>query len=249
MFQAMFSILFETGVRPGELLSIQIKDVFFSGVKAKLYVRGKTEKKTGSRPVYIYQRSIEHLKHWLNIHPLRSSPDAPLWITNHKKPFPSDHFGKIYYQTSKKAGLVKKNWPYLARHTRLTQFYRDYGSIIGAKLAGHVPGSREVRTYLHLSDMDIESALDDAHGVPSEKKAVSEQKCVCGCINPYGEIICQACGSALNSGGAFIVEKKQEQELKQLEELRTLLMDKQIMTILQAMKTPEMIVALKQMIK
>ncbi len=44
MLKALLAILFETGIRPGELLLVQVKDVKLNESKARIYVTGKTEK-------------------------------------------------------------------------------------------------------------------------------------------------------------------------------------------------------------
>ena len=141
MYKAMLSVLFECGLRPGELLSIRIGDVKLAKEekKAKLYVAGKMEKRQGKRPVYVY-RSLEAVKRWIAIHPLKANPEAPLWLNGNNQPIRLDTFTNEYKRLSSKARIAKHNFPYLARHTRLTQFYRDFGAVIGAKLAGHMPG-------------------------------------------------------------------------------------------------------------
>lgn len=247
MWKAMLAILFETGVRPGELLLLQIKDVVLNEFKARIYVSGKTEKQHGERPVYVYQKTYSLLKAWLSIHPQRSNPEAPLWLAKKNKPLRQGNFGNIYKRISKNAGITRKNTPYRIRHTRLTQVYRDYGTAIGAKIAGHVAGSKEVRTYLHLSETDVEEALDASHGLKEQKKKEDAQKCPkCQLVNPYGEIICTSCHSALNSAGAVIVESERQEELKEIQELKGLIADPQIISILQSLKNPEVIAAIKK---
>ncbi len=190
------------------------------------------------------------LKKWLSIHPLRANPEAPVWLIKGGKPLKRANFANIYKDISKKAGITKRNYPYMVRHTRLTQVYRDYGLAIGGKVAGHIPGSKEVRTYLHLSESDVEDALDAAHGLKEQKKSQDAQQCPkCQLVNPYGEIICTSCHTALNSAGAVIVESEREEELKEIQELKGLLADPQIISILKSLKTPEVIMAIKNEIK
>jgi integrase/recombinase XerD len=249
MWKAILSVFFETGVRPGEILGMRIKDVILGENKAKLYVSGKTEKMFGQRAVYVYQKSYPYLKQWLSIHQIRHDRNSPLWLGKHNAPIKLSAFITRYERISRHAGIVKKNWTYLARHTRLTQFYRDYGSAIGSKLAGHIPGSKEMRTYIHLSESDVEQALDKANGIGTKKKT-GEQECTsCGYINVYGEIICEKCKQPLNSAGALVVESRLEKEREELRGLRELLNDPQITTLFQSLKNPSVLRSIKAAIK
>jgi integrase len=69
MWKTMLSVLFETGIRPGELLGIRIKDCILYENKAMIYVASKLEKTQGSRVVYCY-KSFHLIQQWLAAHPL-----------------------------------------------------------------------------------------------------------------------------------------------------------------------------------
>jgi len=219
MWKAMLSIMFECGPRPGELLNLRIKDVRRNGVKYKLYVRGKLEKTLGERVIYVY-KSLPQLEQWLSVHPAKSSQESPMWLSEDRKiPIGLAVFCIVYQKISHRARIERRNWPYLARHTRLTQMYRDLGSVIGAKLAGHILGSKEIRTYTHLSEADVERALDTANGVKDVAPPEEPLKCPkCQLQNPYGKIFCTTCNTPLGAAGALI----QEQEPVAVERSKTL---------------------------
>ncbi len=219
MWKAILSIMFECGPRPGELLNLRIKDVRRNGVKYKLYVRGKLEKTLGERVIYVY-KSLPQLEQWLTVHPAKNNPDSPMWLSEDRKiPISLSVFCVVYGKISHRARIERRNWPYLARHTRLTQFYRDLGGVIGAKLAGHILGSKEIRTYTHLSEADVERALDTANGISEIIKPEEPLKCPkCTLQNPYGKIFCTACNTPLGAAGALI----REQEPVAMERSKTL---------------------------
>jgi hypothetical protein len=172
-----------------------------------------------------------------------------MWITEKNSMLKLDLFGHYYRMLSKRAKIEKPNWPYLARHTRVTQIYRDYGAVIGAKMAGHVPGSKQIRTYLHLSESDIEEVLDAANSLTKSNKQQDLQRYnKCDKVNSYGEIICMNCKDALNSAGALVIESEKEQQPKELEGIKHLLEDPQIKDILKALKSPEIVAAVKEKI-
>ena len=71
--KALILVLYETGCRIGELISLSIKNVIFDQYGAILRVTGKT----GDRRVRIISSSSA-LASWMNIHPRRDSPDSLL---------------------------------------------------------------------------------------------------------------------------------------------------------------------------
>ncbi|MFH1181754.1 MAG: site-specific integrase [Candidatus Woesearchaeota archaeon] len=240
MWKAMLSILFECGPRPGELLNLSIKDVRKNGIKYKLYVRGKLEKTLGERVIYVY-KSMAQLEQWLSIHPAKTNPDSPMWLSEDRKiPISLSVFSVVYGKISHRARIERRNWPYLARHTRLTQFYRDLGGVIGAKLAGHVLGSKEIRTYTHLSEADVERALDAANGIKDALPLEEPLKCPkCGLQNSYGRIFCSGCNAALGAAGALVQEDENKLQAKALEDFAS---NPKLMEILRKLaENPEMI--------
>lgn len=225
MWKALLGVLFECGLRPGEALNMRVRDVVRNGNKYKLHVSGKT----GPRVAYLYKNQAL-LESWLKIHTAKQDT-SPLWLTEQGKPITLETLGVVYHKISNRGRIKRRNWPYLARHTRLTQIYRDHGSIIGSKLAGHVVGSREVRTYLHLSESDVEAALDAANGVIETAKPVDFQRCpACNAVNPYGEIFCvvKACGAPLNAAGSLVREDDKSQEAELLKRFTELWADKDV---------------------
>ncbi|MEM2751143.1 MAG: tyrosine-type recombinase/integrase, partial [Nitrososphaerales archaeon] len=73
--KAFIITLYESGARIGELDSLRIKDVVFEENYARLMLEGKT----GSRRVIVVA-STPYLQAWIQSHPLKNNPDAPLWI-------------------------------------------------------------------------------------------------------------------------------------------------------------------------
>ena len=79
--RAILWLLWESGVRLSELLSIKIKDVqILSDKMFMVTVRGKT----GSRSIPLIM-AVPDLKKWLEKHPLKDDPNAPLFVTTEGK--------------------------------------------------------------------------------------------------------------------------------------------------------------------
>ena len=74
--KAFVSVLYESGGRVGEIGSLQQKNVKIDEYGMVLSVEGKT----GSRPIRIIS-STPYLMTWIQNHPFKDEPDAPLAIT------------------------------------------------------------------------------------------------------------------------------------------------------------------------
>ena len=72
--KALILALYESGCRIGEMLYLKLKNVQFDNYGVVLMVNGKT----GSRRVRIIA-SVQVLAAWLQEHPDKDNPDAPLW--------------------------------------------------------------------------------------------------------------------------------------------------------------------------
>lgn len=90
---------YESGARPGELLSLKIRNLEFDKYGAKLMVDGKT----GERRVRLIE-SVPDLKKWLSMHPDRDNPDAWLWSS--RKGGKLSHSG--WYYAVKKSRKSRK---------------------------------------------------------------------------------------------------------------------------------------------
>jgi len=109
----------EAGTRPGEILSLSIKHVIFDEYGAIIKVDGKT----GPRPIRLV-KSTPNLSSWINVHPMRDNPDAPLWINTSPKKFGEPLSYQASYQMVKRrcqiAELPKNVNLKLFRHSEAT---------------------------------------------------------------------------------------------------------------------------------
>jgi integrase len=74
--RALILVLYETGCRVGEILTLRVGDVQFDQHGAIMVVKGKT----GPRRVRVIF-SAKALTEWLNHHPARLDLTAPLWTS------------------------------------------------------------------------------------------------------------------------------------------------------------------------
>ena len=80
--------------------------------------------KTGSRRIRIIT-SVPVLASWIENHSLRDDPDAPLWINlstrNRYHILTYEGAKAVLKRTAKRAGLKKRIYPHLFRHSRATR--------------------------------------------------------------------------------------------------------------------------------
>lgn len=73
--KALISLLYDSGCRMSELLTMNRRNLGFDNYGAKIIVSGKT----GVRAVRIVGDSVVYLRDWLNVHPDDQNPNAPLF--------------------------------------------------------------------------------------------------------------------------------------------------------------------------
>jgi site-specific recombinase XerD len=219
--KAMIYVLFEAALRPSELLTMQLSSITFKEEYCLIAANGKTGIKriplvTSSKP----------LLDWLEDHPNRSIPDAPLWCSlDHKrqgKRLSYKHFREIIKRLAKNAGITKNIWPYLYRHSALTSMAKVFTESRLEQFAGWTYGSKMTRRYVHFSARDLEDAILELHGLKTTTKDTVLVKLIecprCRTQNPLGNTRCTTCGIIIDKVSALKFEETEKQKTKLLEE-------------------------------
>jgi hypothetical protein len=189
-------------VRASELLGLKIGDVHFDEYGAYLIVKGKT----GERRIRLIS-SVLDLKNWLNVHPRKDDPNAPLFCSlspNRKgKPMRETSLNYKLKEIAKKCGIQKNVYPHLFRHTRATHLAKYLTEQELKIYFGWRPNSGVASVYVHLSGADIDNKILAVNGIKKEENVkpttISPIKCPkCGELNSIGNKFCQKCGSPLD---------------------------------------------------
>lgn len=200
--KAFILVLYESGCRIGEILTLRIRNVRFDDYGAILIVSGKT----GDRRVRIIA-SAPKLAQWLENHPLKNKPEAPLWVvigTRNRGAMLSYAAAKATLKkTAKRAGLKKRIYPHLFRHSRAT-FLANF--LTEAQLKQHfgwVQSSDMASVYVHLSGRDVDNTLLKLQGIKTDKqeKEVALKTVLCQRCNEKNSPsskFCMRCGSPLD---------------------------------------------------
>jgi len=208
--KAFIITLYESGARVGELGGMRVRDVVFGERYAKVMLKGKT----GSRSVIVIA-AMPYLQNWIQNHPLKGDPDAPLWVNlgnvNRYKPMSYPALAKMLKAAGKRAGLKKKVHPHKLRHSRATFLASKLTEAQMSQVFGWRQGSKMPSIYVHLSGRDVEDAMLGVYGL---KKAEGEEPKIrpkicprCSTVNEFDAKFCKKCGLALDIKAAEKMEK------------------------------------------
>ncbi len=214
--KAIFSTLYDSGIRLGELLTMRIGDVEFDNYGALLKVTGKT----GYRQVRVVGNSIPYLRAWIDVHPRKFDKNAPIFcnLTEGIRGRMLTHHDvySIFKKTSKRAGISRRINPHLFRHTRATILASKVAEAPLESQMGWVHGSKQTKTYVHLSLRDQDNAILKAYGIEiKEDKRIEEDKPIecprCHKLNPSTSLYCNTCGMPLDVKTAIELDNKRKE--------------------------------------
>ncbi len=159
--KALLFTLYETAARPQEVRLLRWSGVEYLEdkiTKISLYSR-----KTGhSRAVFVKDATI-HLKRWEQEY-INSERKLTDYVFPSKKashePMGKSALEVWLRRLSHKAKLGRTIYPYLLRHTRLTEIWDKLGDVIvHRKFAGHSQDSSMTSLYVHLSDKNVKDSI------------------------------------------------------------------------------------------
>ncbi len=208
--RALMMTLYESGCRAGEILDVKVKDVQFDQYGAICMVNGKT----GGRRIRLIDATPD-LRLWINMHPEKDNPDAPLWIKHRRGRGKLGYDGlfELLRKLRKEAGIKKKVHPHLLRHSRLTELAKELTDSQLKVFAGWEADSRMPGVYIHLSGADIDKKILGIHGLAEEEERVEDRpltpkKCPrCEIDNPPTAKFCYRCSAVLDIKAALELEE------------------------------------------
>ena len=208
--KAFILTLYESGARIGEVGSMRIRDVSFEESYARLMLKGKT----GSRRVIVVV-ATPYLQSWIQNHPLKNDPDAPLWVNlgtvNRFKAMSYPALIKILKVAAERAGLSKKVHPHKLRHSRATFLASKLTEAQMNQVFGWKQGSEMPSIYVHLSGRDLDDAILGVYGLKKveEKEPKLKPKICprCNASNAFDARFCMRCGLALDIKAAQELEE------------------------------------------
>ena len=158
--KALIAILWETGARIAEIGNLQIQHVTKREHGYTLDLTGKT----GQRSPLIIS-SAPYLSTWLNSHPFRDQPEAPLWVHYQYKKTPEqlkyDTIRHVLCRLFERTGITKPFNPHIFRHSRATQILsQGIMSEQSCRLyMGWSKNSEMLENYCHLINSDCDAQI------------------------------------------------------------------------------------------
>ena len=222
--KTIIALLWDAGLRIGELLNLKMKD--FSLEKegiSHLVVSGKT----GMRQAGLVF-SVPYLANYINDMRKTAKPDEPLFIViNHNRitdrPLDYTHVLKLLRDLKERAGFTKRVYPHLFRHSRATYYANKLTEQQLKEQFGWVGDSAMMAQYVHLSGRDMDSALSKANGLSSKRNEIQKpqiRRCFkCDQSNEVTAILCSNCGSSLDTIERIGELDKLQQKIDHLENL------------------------------
>jgi site-specific recombinase XerD len=209
--RALIHLLWESGCRVGEAINAKIGNIQFDKGEARINLHGKV----GARQVLLLE-SVRDIKDYLKDRTLSSS-DEPLFVTygSKSKGEPLHHacINRAIARAAERANVKKHVYAYLFRHSRAS--YLASKGLSEAQLCnifGWEVGSRQVRTYVHLSGAQVETAYKQLYGI--KKLEAPEQQLIqcqiCGESNPATNESCQHCYNPLTIQGALKIKQEKD---------------------------------------
>ncbi|MEM1959682.1 MAG: site-specific integrase [Candidatus Nitrosocaldus sp.] len=224
--RALLYVMYEFAARPSELLNMRIGNlVFHEG-----YVEVTTEGKTGVKTLTLVL-SYNALREWYEQHPLKEDPNAYLWYSRQKNKqgeyrVSYDRLRIFLKRLAEVAGIKKRVWLYLIRHTALTHVEKEYGSSITEIYGNWRKGSPIRNRYIHLASSDQREAVLKRYGLlkegdnnSSSNSIIEPKRCYrCNTLNEPNARICKHCGLIIDPKYAMQIHSEREEKIKELEE-------------------------------
>lgn len=170
----MVSLHYEAITRPEELFSIKIGDIRSDDYGFEIdIIRIKQKNKQNNKLPFRIIESEPYLREWLNLHPLRNDQEAYLFISLKQtgKYVLYAGLSKVVKKASKSAGITKRVYPYIFRHSRITHLKQEGWSDDEIKqITGHSDSSKMLSNYSHLVPNDVNEKRMKQAGKLTEKE-------------------------------------------------------------------------------
>ncbi|MDD6224180.1 MAG: tyrosine recombinase [bacterium] len=158
--KAMLELLYGTGLRISELLSLQLNDIDFINCTVRCMGKGKKE-----RIVPINDYIIQYLSLYLEHRGLllKNKDYKELFLNNHGKPITRQGFFKILKKLLLQKGLDITTSPHTLRHSFATHLIENGADLrVVQEMLGH-SDIATTRIYTHISNQKVKRDYQEYH--------------------------------------------------------------------------------------
>jgi len=224
--RALVAVVWDSGARISEILDCNIGHVSFDRYGAIISVNGKT----GRRNIRLVS-SVPDLQAWINIHPMKHDPEAPLFVTSRRrgttvKRITVRRVENIFSRLGDLANCPRNTNPHAFRHGRLTIRGRQLTEAELREYAGWSHRSAMAAVYVHLSGRDIDNKILSIDGVKAEEEPAADPMAPlvcprCKMANPPDMMYCGRCSLPLNEEALRQIEVFHQERGKVLTEFES----------------------------
>lgn len=150
--RAIINVLLYTGMRNGELIKLSLQDVDMK--KRTLYI--KDPKNRHDRKAVLTQECAQVLNEWIKVRP--DVEEQTLFITQYGKHLSKERLVRMLQECSKRAGIQKRVYPHLLRHTCASMMLRSGIPLTEVALQLGHRSLNSTMVYLHG---DVEGLKED----------------------------------------------------------------------------------------
>ena len=222
MWRGFISLLWDSGMRLYEQLSLRIKDVSVTDSGIRLRCHGKT----GFREYPLLVECYSHLTQWLAYHPYKEDRDALIFINTSNngkgRGLNSTSVHMMLKEIGRKAGIQKPVYPKAFRRSRATNLSSHFTESEMKQYLGWVANSKVANHYVFRNGKQLENRIRKMHGMPTEQgEDTTKIKKCCRCmkLTPLGSKVCPFCAMPLSMEAAM----EQKEKLDNLEALMPLI--------------------------
>ncbi|WP_167848812.1 tyrosine-type recombinase/integrase [Methanolobus halotolerans] len=223
--QLLISMLYDSMGRRNEVLSLNENDIKQDKYGFYIKIRDETSKTFGRR--VRLDLSVTYLKQLR----IDFNSNRPLFLSNQGKRLGRSQCSVILKNAAEKAGITKRIFPHLFRHTKASKVARELPELVVKNLGGWQPNSTAFSRYIKISEIDADNAQLKQMGLITDEDIRDESPLKpvicprCKIENPPEATgFCFACGFALDGKIPVetemdIMEQKYENVLKRMEKL------------------------------
>lgn len=165
--RAILLLLFDSGIRAGELVNIKVGDVDFSVWVVKVLGKDQEERK-----VPVGEMTIKAIKEYLGER--IKEREAPLFLSSKNgRALTVSGLRQILKRLARKAGIKQEVYPHLLRHTFAYRWIRDGGNL--EKLRQIMGHSRLETTSIYAKALQKDVEEEHRRLRPADKIAEAEQ--------------------------------------------------------------------------
>ncbi len=221
--KAILSLLYESACRIREFTGLKIKDFQIEGNTAWLKIEGKG----GIVRKITIINSVPYITRWLNDHPDRNNPNAPLFVSRNVKKFTRAGITSIILQYAEKSKIKKPVNPHWFRHSRITEVSQIFNEAELRNFAGWTATSKMPARYIHESEDIMAEKLKKRAGMKIKEKIFQDELrpkvCVyCGTVNEADSNFCNKCASPLNTKAAMESQETKAELAVEIARMKTI---------------------------